>query len=127
MVLTRLPNPFRDPVDWRATIVHIPFTVGGPHGAYHTVWHYNIASQPSLPTSSIFCWTETQAREMARQLVAMPMVAAMSCEICRYWEWGPTVPRWNIYRAPNGIVVPPCVLWDINTGVPPGYPPKGAI
>ena len=64
-------------------------------------------------------------------LVAHQQVVRDLCPLCRYaWDlgvFGPSVPRWNIYRGQRGESLVPCICWDfLRDDPPPGFTWWGA-
>jgi hypothetical protein len=123
MAKVRLPDPQTTQIDYWCAIVHVPIgTPAGP-GVYHIIYGYYVTDVPYEFSTAIGVNSMEEASEMARHLVAMPMVARDMCSECRSLYPGPIIPRWNIYRAPNNLYVPACIYWDYYDGYPPGYPP----
>jgi hypothetical protein len=85
----------------------------------HYVWAYPLEGPwPDIAGSTAHD-TLLEALLEARTWAAMPMVPRTLCYWCRNGATGPWLPRWNIYRGENKMIVPVTLYWDILTGPPP--------
>jgi len=87
--------------------------------AVHAVYAYPLASFPGSPSGYFLQYDLVNALLCAKTFAAMPMIPRDLCYECRNGAYGPSVPRWNIYRGENLMHVPPAFFWDILDGPPP--------
>jgi len=90
--------------------------------AFHIVYAYSAFDLPMWVDGWHVHETFEAAFLEAQSWVALPALAQSICKGCRYFNWGPSVPRWNIYRGIPGRTIPPTILWNFWDGPPP-WPP----
>ena len=115
------PYVYADPLD---TIIlelnHLWIDDPYEPGAYHTIYPYPLDTMPV----SFDAWQnvyriddpledpdDTFARGlvMAHAWASLPWMILDSCRSCHYTRYGPSMPRWNIYRGQPRLPYPPGV------------------
>jgi hypothetical protein len=96
----------------------------GPDGysdplSVHAIYYYPALMVPMGVTAYHFHDLEESARLEALLWLGRPQLVKDMCMLCRSMAYGPSFPRWNIYRGQNQKPVPPCQWWDVWMGDPP--------
>lgn len=107
---------------------HCGDTLRDPGKPWHGVFACHKDDLPTLIgiTFRIFLPTLPQAMRAARLFTAMPLFARDICPFCwdydLWYYYTASLPRINIHRGQNHMLVPPTFLWDWeNVDPPPGF------
>lgn len=81
------------------TVIHFsPPDRFGP-GAWHCIWWY--IPEDLYPGAHVWAFVDTAEHGaiMAQSWASMPAMINDACVYCRAYDYGPAIPRWNIYRG----------------------------
>ena len=127
------PIAIDDPAWTHTTILsHLYWIDPFEPGAYHTVYGYPL----DYPTLYVDGWQTMPSIELAilaaQAWASRPEMMADICIACRFLDYGPSLPRWNIDRGEPRVPrdvgltdyaprILPCFVQDMYDPPPPGY------
>lgn len=81
------------------TVVHVCGEDRFAPDAWHLIWWYT--QEDLLPGASAWAFVDTaeHGEIMAKGWASRPAMINDVCIYCRYYDYGPAIPRWNIYRG----------------------------
>ncbi len=67
--------------------------------AWHCIWWYVL--DDLYPAAHVWAFVDTSAHGeiMAKAWASRPAMINDACVFCRHYDYGPAIPRWNIYRG----------------------------
>lgn len=114
------------------TVIHFSGPDAFGPQAWHCIWVYT--PEELYPGADVWAYVDTLAHGeiMARGWSSFPAMINDACLSCRYSDYGPALPRWNIYRgqehasrfwwppdSPPRII--PCFAQPYWDAPPPGF------